>query len=92
MILHEFGHEGVDGSARGSEALEHVGAVLVFVEAAKHAFELSDDFFRPINQIQLFSRKVRHFTRLPYRGIVSDRSLETKESGCNTSVMSLPNT
>jgi hypothetical protein len=58
------------------------------VEATKHAFELSDDFFRPINQVQLFSRNVRHFTGLPYRGIVSGGSLETKQSACNTSVMS----
>lgn len=26
VVFHEFGHEAVDGSARGGEALEHVGA------------------------------------------------------------------
>jgi len=61
VILHEFRHEGVDGAARGSKALQYVRTMFIFVQAAKNTFELPDDLFCPVDQIQLFSRGVRHF-------------------------------
>jgi len=61
VILHEFRHEGVDGAARGSEALQYVRTMFIFVQAAKNTFELPNDLFCPVDQIQLFSRGVRHF-------------------------------
>src|SRR5215469_18804692 len=36
VILHEFRHEGVDGAARGSEALQYVRTMFIFVQAAKN--------------------------------------------------------
>jgi len=61
VILHEFGHEAVDGPARGGEALEGIGAGFVVVERAQNAFKLADDFFRAVDEIQFFFRSMRHF-------------------------------
>jgi len=42
--LHQLAHEAVDGATRGGEALEDVGAGIIFIEGAQDAFELADDF------------------------------------------------
>jgi len=56
VIFHKFGHQTINRAARGGEALEGVGAWIVLVERAKDAFELADDLFGAINQVQFFSR------------------------------------
>jgi hypothetical protein len=65
MVFHQFGHQAVDGAASGGEALECVGARLIFMECAKNAFELPDDFLGAVDQIQLFSRSMRHLSCIP---------------------------
>lgn len=56
VVLHEFGHQGIDGAAGGGEALQGIGAGLVLVEGAKDTFELANDFFGAFDQVQFFSR------------------------------------
>jgi hypothetical protein len=65
--------------------------VLVFVEATKHAFELSDDFLRAIHQIQLSREMCGIVVNYPIGVWYQTGSPETKECACNT-VMSPPNT
>jgi hypothetical protein len=55
VILHQFGHQAVDGAADGGEALENVGARLVLIESAENAFELPGNFLGAIYEIQFFS-------------------------------------
>lgn len=55
VVLHQFGHEGVDGAASGGEALEDIGAMFVVGEAAENAFELADDFLGAVNEVEFFS-------------------------------------
>jgi hypothetical protein len=55
VVFHQFSHKAVDGAARGGQALEGVGAGLIFMERAKNAFELPNDFLGAVNQIQFFS-------------------------------------
>jgi hypothetical protein len=71
VIFHEFSHEAIDGAAGCGEALEGVGARLVFIEGAQNAFELADDFFSAVDEIEFFSGGVGHFPSLPYRGMES---------------------
>jgi len=71
VVFHEFGHKAVDGPAGGGEALKGVGARLILVECTKDAFELADDFFGAVDEIEFFSGGVRHFSCLPYGGMVS---------------------
>lgn len=54
VVLHQFGHEAVDGPARGGKTLEYLGARIVVMEAAQDAFELTDDFLGAIHQVELF--------------------------------------
>jgi len=61
VVLHQLGHEAVDGAARGGKALEGVRAGLIVVQRAKNAFELPDDFLGAVDQVQFFARGVRHF-------------------------------
>jgi hypothetical protein len=56
VVLHEFRHQAVDSSTGGGQALESIRARIVLVEGAKDAFELADDFFGAVNQVQFFSR------------------------------------
>lgn len=56
MVFHQLGNKTVDGAASGSEALEGVGAGLVFVECTKDAFELADDFLGAVDEVEFFSR------------------------------------
>ena len=70
MVLHEFGHQAVDGAARRRQALQDVGALLVVIQGAQDAFQLADDFFRARDQIEFFTRGGRHFSCIPYGGMV----------------------
>ena len=70
VVLHQLGHEAVDGAARGGQALEGVRARLIVVQSTKNTFELPDDFLGAVDQVQFFARSVRHFPRLPYGGMV----------------------
>jgi hypothetical protein len=58
VVFHQLGHEAVDGAASGGEALEGVGARLIFMKRAKNAFELPDDFLGAIDEIEFFSRSM----------------------------------
>jgi hypothetical protein len=61
MVFHELAHQAVDGTTSGGEPLEDVGALFVFVEGAKNAFELADDFLGTRDEIEFFARSMRHF-------------------------------
>jgi hypothetical protein len=71
VILHELGHEAVNSAAGGGEALEDVGAGVVFVEGAEGAFELADDFFGTVDEIEFFSGSMGHLPCVPYIGMVA---------------------
>jgi hypothetical protein len=58
VILKELAHQAVDGSARGGEALQDVGALLVIVQPAQDAFELPDHFLRARYEVEFFPREV----------------------------------
>jgi len=55
VIFHKFGHQAIDGAARGGETLEDIRAAFVFVQGAQDAFELADDFLGAIEEVQFFS-------------------------------------
>jgi hypothetical protein len=55
VVLHQFGHQAVDGPAGGGEALQQVGAMRVFLHGAKNRFELADDFFCARDEIEMFA-------------------------------------
>jgi len=70
MVLHQLGHEAVDGAARGGKALEGVGARFIVVQSTKNPFELPMTFIGAVDQVQFFgARGVRHFACLPYGGM-----------------------
>ena len=71
MVLHEFGHQAVDGAARGGEALEDIRAGIIFIQSAQNTFELPDDFLGAVDEVQFLARSVRHFSCLPSGGMVS---------------------
>jgi hypothetical protein len=55
VILHQFSHEAIDGSAGSSEALQHLRALFVIIQGPVYRFELADDFLCAVNQIYFFS-------------------------------------
>jgi hypothetical protein len=61
VVFHQFGHEAVDGAASGGEALESVGARLVFIEGAEDTFELANNFLGAIDEVEFFAGGMRHF-------------------------------
>ena len=61
VVFHEFRHQAVDRTTRGSETAENLGALLVAIESLEYRLELPNDFFGSIYQIQFFSRGMRHF-------------------------------
>jgi len=56
VVLHQFAHKAVDGATGGGQALKHFRALLIFVEAAKDAFELADNLFGASDKIEFFAR------------------------------------
>jgi len=61
VVFHEFSHQAVDRATSSSETPKNLGALLIAVQALLYRLELPDDFLGPINQIQFFSRRMRHF-------------------------------
>jgi hypothetical protein len=55
VVFHQLAHEAIDGAARRGQALQHLGALLVLVEAAEDAFELADDFLRACDEVEFFA-------------------------------------
>jgi hypothetical protein len=58
VILHQFSHEAIDGSAGSGEALQHFRALFVIIQGPMNGFELADDFFGAVNQIDFFCGRV----------------------------------
>jgi hypothetical protein len=71
VVFHQLAHEAIDRTAGCGQALQRFGARLVFVECAKHAFELANDFLGAGDEIELFARGMRHLACIPYGGMVS---------------------
>jgi hypothetical protein len=61
VVLHELGHQAVDGAASSGQAVKHFGALLVLIEAFEDGFQLADDFLGAVDEIQFFSGRMRHF-------------------------------
>jgi hypothetical protein len=55
VVFHEFGHQTVDASACGRQALKNLGAWLVFTEPPEDGLHLPDDFLGAVRQTQFFS-------------------------------------
>lgn len=60
VVFHQLSHKAIDSAASGGEALEDVGAGFIGVEGAQNAFELADNFFGAIDEIEFFARSVAH--------------------------------
>jgi hypothetical protein len=45
VILHQFSHEAIDGSAGSGEALQHFRALFVIVQSSQDSFELANNLF-----------------------------------------------
>jgi hypothetical protein len=58
VVFHQLTHETVDGTAGGGQTLERLGARFVFVEGAKDAFELADDFLGAGDEVEFFTRSM----------------------------------
>jgi hypothetical protein len=58
VVFHQLSHQAVDGAARGGQALQHVSALLIFVEAAEDAFELANDFLGARDEVEFFARSM----------------------------------
>lgn len=80
VILEQLTHQAIDGTPHGREPLEHVRARCILVEGALDRFELSHYFFGAIQQIQFFSRNVRHFSVDTLMGYGSIAELECAPS------------
>jgi hypothetical protein len=67
VIFHEFTHKTVDCAACRSETAKDLGALFIAIQALEYRFELSDDFFGAVYQIQFFRAKCATFflTSLP---------------------------
>jgi hypothetical protein len=44
MILHQFSHQAIDGSAGSGQALQHFRALFVIIQGPVYSFELANDF------------------------------------------------
>jgi len=58
VVLHQFGHEAVDGSPCSREPLQDLRALLIVIESAQNGLQLADDLLRSVDKVQLFSRCV----------------------------------
>jgi hypothetical protein len=61
VIFHEFAHEAVDRATGGGETVKNLGALLIFIQPFKNGLELPYDFLGAVDEIQFFSRNMRHF-------------------------------
>ena len=60
VILHNLGHQPVDGTARAGNQLEHVGTTDFLIERPFDRFDLSADTSHPIEEFGLFANGVAH--------------------------------
>ncbi len=58
VVFHQLAHKAVNRASRGGQALQRLGARLVFVEGTKNAFELANDFLGAGDEVELFARGV----------------------------------
>lgn len=54
VIFHQFSHQTVDRSTGSGKALQHFRALFVVIQGSEHAFELANDFFGAVHQIDFF--------------------------------------
>jgi hypothetical protein len=55
VVFHQLAHEAIDCTAGCGQPLQRFGTWLVFIEGAKYAFELPDDFLGAGDEIELFA-------------------------------------
>ena len=60
VILHNLGHQPVDGAAGARNQLEHVGTTDFLIERPFDRFDLSADTSHPIEEFGLFANGVAH--------------------------------
>ncbi len=60
VILHDLGHQPINGAAGARNQLEHVGATDFLIERAFDGFDLSADTSHPIEEFGLFANGVAH--------------------------------
>jgi hypothetical protein len=60
MVLHQLGHQAVGGPAGRGKALKNLGAGFILVKGPQHGLQLSHDLLGSIDQVQFFSRDMRH--------------------------------
>ena len=60
VILHDLGHQPVDGTAGAGNQLEHVGTTDFLIERPFDRFDLSADTSHPIEEFGLFANGVAH--------------------------------
>jgi hypothetical protein len=61
VIFEKLTHQAVDCATRGGEALKNIGARGILFQGALDRFQLSDNFFRAVQEIEFFAGEVRHF-------------------------------
>jgi len=54
VVFHELAHQAIDGASGGRQSLQDVGALLIVIERAQDGFQLPDDFFGAIDEVQFF--------------------------------------
>ena len=65
VVLHQFSHQTIDGSPGGGQTLQHLRALLVIVQGSVYGFELADNLFRAVYQVDFFRGGVRHRQAYP---------------------------
>lgn len=60
MILHDLGHQPIDGAAGAGNQLEHVGTADFLIERSFDGFDLSADTSHPIEEFGFFANGVAH--------------------------------
>src|SRR5215468_11145055 len=67
MILHDLGHQPIDGAAGAGNELQHVGTTDFLVERPFDGFDLSTNTSHAIEQLGFFANGVGH---LKLRGLL----------------------
>ena len=60
VILHDLGHQPIDGAAGARDQLQHVGTTDFLIERPFDGFDLSADTSHTIDQFGLFTNGVAH--------------------------------
>src|SRR5258708_7596857 len=74
VVLHQFSHQTIDGSAGSGQALQHFRALFVIVQSPVYSFELADDFFGAVYQVEFFGGGVGHLSMPTLRGYSTQRA------------------